>query len=288
MDTRVGHGLRSTDNRGIIVDTREFRSTLPAQLYRKGFRLAAEQLYCGDFVLSDKVVVEKKSKGDLSNSLPSGRLFQQCESMLKHYDRNVLLVQLEDRLSLHDAGSEMRSDALITRFAILLMRFPNLRVIWARGVEHAAELLAALKGLGGDPDIERACRVGSNDDLDKNLLNGMGGDADDINEAAVEMLLKVPGVNQTVQVTEPDGNKKMVRVFNIIMNNCDCFEELAGKDKKELKSWGLSIASVEKIYRFFNTPVKSVEGWAPGKQKKATGNHKKAGKSKGSKKRRML
>ena len=65
MDTRAGRGLRSSDNRKILVDVREFRSTLPSHLYNKGFILGPETLYCGDFVLSEKVVVEKKSRPDL-------------------------------------------------------------------------------------------------------------------------------------------------------------------------------------------------------------------------------
>ena len=145
MDTRVGHGLRSGDNRDIVIDVREFRTTLPSQLHRAGFRLAPHQVYVGDYVLSDQVAVEKKSKPDLVGSLNNGRLFQQVVSMFKYYKRPVLLIQLGDRerLSLHSPGSEMKRDNVITKLSVLLMHFPKLRVIWAHGAEHAAEVRAS-------------------------------------------------------------------------------------------------------------------------------------------------
>jgi len=60
----------------VIVDTREFKSSLPAYLYFYGFEVVPMFLKNGDYILSDDVAVEKKSVNtrDLQNSLKSNRL----------------------------------------------------------------------------------------------------------------------------------------------------------------------------------------------------------------------
>ena len=149
------------------------------------------------------------------------------------------------------------------------------------------QLLAALKkDISGKLTPELVCAHGGNDDLDKNLLHGSE-DSDGINTTAVEMLLKVPGVNDSLQVTAPCGGIKRMRALNVIMEKCDCLEELAGKDKKELKAWGLGISTVEKIWTFFNTPVLEETGTAQKKSYKKKGGGR-GGVKKGSKKRKML
>lgn len=62
----------------IIIDSREFKSTLPIHLYQQGFWLMPMQITIGDYILSDEVCIERKSvsTGDLFESFKSGRLLQ--------------------------------------------------------------------------------------------------------------------------------------------------------------------------------------------------------------------
>ena len=66
--------------RCVIVDTREFRSSLPNLLYRVGIQVVPCMLTVGDYVLSPKLCVERKAIPDLISSFKSGRLYQQCVS----------------------------------------------------------------------------------------------------------------------------------------------------------------------------------------------------------------
>ncbi|MHA1968835.1 MAG: DEAD/DEAH box helicase family protein, partial [Candidatus Hodarchaeales archaeon] len=60
----------------IIVDTRESASRIPKLLKQNGARLKSAELDVGDYVLSDRVVVERKSYSDFVTSILDGRLFQ--------------------------------------------------------------------------------------------------------------------------------------------------------------------------------------------------------------------
>ncbi len=61
----------------VVVDVREFRSSLPSLLHEAGLALVPVTLEVGDFVLTPEIVVERKSVSDLFGSFASGRLYTQ-------------------------------------------------------------------------------------------------------------------------------------------------------------------------------------------------------------------
>ena len=58
----------------VIVDMREFRSTLPSILHASGMLIIPVTLQVGDYILSPEMCVERKSIPDLIQSFASGRL----------------------------------------------------------------------------------------------------------------------------------------------------------------------------------------------------------------------
>ncbi|VEL24124.1 unnamed protein product, partial [Protopolystoma xenopodis] len=77
----------------VIVDMREFRSELPALLYRKGIKVEPLTLLVADYILAPHLCVERKSVSDLIGSLNSGRLYQQCTAMSRYYANPILLIE---------------------------------------------------------------------------------------------------------------------------------------------------------------------------------------------------
>ena len=63
------------------MDVRDLRSSLPCMLYRTGLVLHPLTLTVGDYVLTDQLVVERKSLPDLHQSMASGRLYNQVVGM---------------------------------------------------------------------------------------------------------------------------------------------------------------------------------------------------------------
>lgn len=58
----------------MIVDMREFWSTLPSLLHASGLLVIPATLTVGDYVLTPDICVERKSIPDLMSSFNSGRL----------------------------------------------------------------------------------------------------------------------------------------------------------------------------------------------------------------------
>ena len=83
----------------IIVDHRESRSTVTRELDKKGVMVSTKQLDVGDYVLSSRLGVERKSVDDFLSSLCAGKLFQQMRQLRDAYSRPLLLLEGEGLLT---------------------------------------------------------------------------------------------------------------------------------------------------------------------------------------------
>ena len=96
LDTRRRGGqLSAPSTPRLVVDVREFMSSLPSILHQSGFKLMPATIEVGDYVLSPDVCVERKAIPDLIGSLQSGRLYNQAEAMCRHYKIPILLIEFE-------------------------------------------------------------------------------------------------------------------------------------------------------------------------------------------------
>lgn len=59
----------------VVVDMREFRSTLPSLLHASKLLVIPATLIVGDYILTPDICVERKSIPDLVSSFNSGRLW---------------------------------------------------------------------------------------------------------------------------------------------------------------------------------------------------------------------
>ncbi|CAO3621855.1 unnamed protein product [Cunninghamella blakesleeana] len=100
VSSRYGGGqLKLNNDQTVIVDMREFRSSLPPIMYAEGLKIIPCTLIVGDYILAPNICVERKSINDLIQSLNSGRLYAQCENMKLYYDIPILLIEFDENKS---------------------------------------------------------------------------------------------------------------------------------------------------------------------------------------------
>ena len=83
----------------VVIDQRELDSGIARDLSRReGATTRLETLEVGDYVLSDRVVVERKSVEDFLDTLTGGdrSMFEQVGAAARHYARPVVIVEGED------------------------------------------------------------------------------------------------------------------------------------------------------------------------------------------------
>jgi DNA excision repair protein ERCC-4 len=102
VNTRIAGGGRlaaTAEPPRVVVDIREFRSSLPSLLHGRNVVVVPCMLTVGDYILSPNICVERKSVKDLISSLKDGRLYNQAETMQLHYKDPMLLIEFDQNKS---------------------------------------------------------------------------------------------------------------------------------------------------------------------------------------------
>ena len=84
----------------VIADHREMPSGVVRELTRLGVEVEARQLDVGDFILSDRVGVERKSVKDFLQSIVDKRLMEQAQRLGETFERPMLILEGEGLYSL--------------------------------------------------------------------------------------------------------------------------------------------------------------------------------------------
>ena len=77
----------------ILIDDREHQSKVGHYLKELGAEIELKRLDVGDYVISDRCVIERKRGDDFASSLFDKRLFDQIVRMKDVYDIVVLCIE---------------------------------------------------------------------------------------------------------------------------------------------------------------------------------------------------
>lgn len=88
---------------------------------------------------------ERKSLADLLSSLLSGHLYNQLVTMCRHYKTPMLLIEFDAEgpggfmlQAPSELGADVASHSVISKLVVLLLHFPQVRLIWSRFVSLCA------------------------------------------------------------------------------------------------------------------------------------------------------
>jgi Fanconi anemia group M protein len=123
----------------VVADSRELGALVTRELAKLGALVKSQTLEVGDFVLSDKVVVERKDVDDFASSIIDGRLFQQATKLKESYTKTVIVVEGETL-----AGSgRVRPEAMMEAYASILIDY-GIPIVWAQKPSETAQLMFAI------------------------------------------------------------------------------------------------------------------------------------------------
>ncbi len=88
----ITYGLTSGDRVKVIVDSRE-RNTRVLATLKENCTLSMEHLPVGDYLVSDRVCIERKTIEDFLSSLIDGRLMEQMSEMRRNFEAPVLIIE---------------------------------------------------------------------------------------------------------------------------------------------------------------------------------------------------
>jgi ERCC4-type nuclease len=121
----------------IVADAREPDSVCDS-LEALGAEVEVRQLEIGDYLLSDRLVVERKTRADFESSIFDGRLFSQAASLVEAMPRVVLIVEGDA-----PGESHLSRQALLGAYASLISDF-GCALFFTRTPSATAEMLFSL------------------------------------------------------------------------------------------------------------------------------------------------
>lgn len=245
VNTRIAGGGRlaaTAEPPRVVVDVREFRSSLPSLLHGRSNIVVPCMLTVADYVLTPHICIERKSVRDLISSFKNGRLFNQAETMLQHYKYPMLLIEFDQNRSFtldtfgtdHTTSSlkaENPSD-LQSKIALLTLAFPRLKIIWSSSPYQTAEIFDELKKQQEEPDPIKAVQVG--------LIAGEDLSDQTFNQTPQDMLRVVPGMSE----------KNLSRITLEVRN----VAEVSNLGEEELDVL-IGKEAGRQVHRFFNRSV---------------------------------
>ncbi|KAI9831502.1 MAG: hypothetical protein M1826_003392 [Phylliscum demangeonii] len=257
VNTRIAGGGRlaaTAEAPRVVVDVREFRSSLPSLLHGQNIEVVPCMLTVGDYVLTPEICIERKSVRDLISSFKNGRLYNQAEMMLHHYKSPMLLIEFDQTKSFtlelfadlthsHQSSSSTQASDLQSKLVLLALAFPTLRIIWSSSPYQTATIFAELKKMSPEPDPIRAVQIGLPDDDGDGAgaaghhPGGTRAPTATVNPVPQDMLRAVPGVTDKVAralVLEVGS------VWELAQMEEQAIAELVGKE------------AGRQIWRFFN------------------------------------
>lgn len=118
---------RSEDGIVVLADNRESNSSVVTEL-KKSVDLRLEQLDVGDYIVSDRVGIERKTAEDFLSSMIDKRLFEQVSNLKDHFERPILLIEGSDlysRRAIHPNAIRGALASLVIDFRIPILYSNN-------------------------------------------------------------------------------------------------------------------------------------------------------------------
>lgn len=255
VSTRIAGGARfrmDEDEMRVVVDVREFRSSLPNLLYRVGIKVVPCMITVGDYIVSPKICIERKAIPDLISSFKSGRLYSQCEQMFRHYELPALLIEFDESKSFsfepfsdlrnykvnatNPIATKLQQQDIQSKLIMLLISFPKLKIIWSSSPYETAQIFLELKANQEEPDISAAVAKGVNQSIKIS-----SGEPPLYNDNAIDLIQNIPGINNINYYT--------------IIEKVQSIEELVKLSEDEFTDL-IGIENGKKAYKFIHHSVK--------------------------------
>jgi len=124
----------------VFVDQREIRSHVARSLEKLGIDITLETLEVGDYVVSDRVGIERKTVEDFLSTLMDGRdLFGQISDLRRTFDRPVLIIEGEGLYTTR----QIHANSIRGMLSSIAIDF-GVPIIFSRDEEETAALIAIM------------------------------------------------------------------------------------------------------------------------------------------------
>ena len=208
------------DRLRVIVDSRERNADLLSELESLNLDVRVETLPVGDYIVSDRVCIERKTVGDFESSIINGRLFEQAERLAAAYDRPIIIME-GDRDEFR-----MKEAAISGAIASLYIDY-DIPVIMTGEAKESAEMIRHIAkheqdGRKRSPSVKGGARSFTDSQFMERIVGNIPGVGIEIARNLLEHFKSVGAIASAseAELMEVDniGKKRAEEIFRLMRN----------------------------------------------------------------------
>lgn len=202
----------------IIIDNRERNLELLEGLQNKGVRPIFAQLPVGDYIISERLCVERKATKDFESSIIDSRLFEQAKRLSESFEKPLLLIEGDT------AEFALGKNVILGAILKLYTEF-NLQIIFSESSEETAYILSKLAekeqiAEGKEPRLVGVKKAYSNYEWQTLILGSIPGIGPKLAKSLIRHFKTLKNVANAgpEELMEIDkiGKKKAARLYEIL------------------------------------------------------------------------
>jgi len=201
----------------VIVDQRERNTKLLDALEKHGLEVKFATLQIGDYIVSDRVCIERKTVSDFEGSLINGRLFEQIKRMKENYQMPLLIIE-------GDAEAFRLKRNVITGAIVFIYITYGLQILLSKDAEETASFIKIIatqevKKEAREP-TPKIARAYSDSQFKEFIIGNLPGVGPKISRALLRHFKNVKNIaNASIEElmkVDKIGKKKAQRIHEIL------------------------------------------------------------------------
>ena len=202
----------------VIIDNRERNSEIIDGIEARGIDIEFRTAHVGDYIVSDRVCIERKTVNDFESSMMNGRLFDQIDRLREEYEMPILILEGDaDYFRLKSSVINGAIASLYIDYGIVALRTANPR--------ETAELIASIakqeqRGSAREPSLKGGARAYTHEQFQEYIIGNLPGIGPKLGKALLKRFKSVrkianASVDELMQV-EKIGKKKADTIFKTL------------------------------------------------------------------------
>ncbi|MCL4380795.1 MAG: helix-hairpin-helix domain-containing protein [Candidatus Marsarchaeota archaeon] len=218
----------------IIADQRERNPELINALHDNGVEVEIKTIPAGDYILSDRICVERKTISDFESSIINGRLFEQLDKLRQAYEFPLVLIEgnvSEFRLNLN---------AIMGAVVSIYVEY-RIQTIFCFDVFDTAKTIKTIaeheqRTEKRMPSLKGSARAYSNDEFKEYMIGNLPGIGPKLARQLLSKFRTIKNMANSnageLEKVEKIGQKKSRRIHEIFTEEYAAYDENGACGKK--------------------------------------------------------
>jgi ERCC4-type nuclease len=202
----------------IIIDNRERNVELINAIEANGIEFEFRTVHVGDYVISDRVCMERKTVSDFESSLINGRLFEQIKRLKENYEFPILLLEGNQE------DFRLKNNVINGTIASLYIDH-GIEVICTYNARNSADIIANIarheqEKEQREPSLKGGARAHTNEQFQEFIIGNIPGIGPKLAKSLLKHFKNIRNIAnaEIKELTEVDkiGKKKAENIHNTI------------------------------------------------------------------------